>query len=155
MTALPQTTQSSPLGPLRLALTAKPVNTDRLDGAWWPYGTDVTVELPPLLEAIGKRFGRTRAVMLNPEAWMAAPQWLLWGSWRARIGWYQHQDPNTAILLGENDKRIDLLVIPPNTQPNHARSAADLASTGGNTLTASDTLQTARERLLGGAAEDR
>jgi hypothetical protein len=83
--------------------------------------------------------------MLNPGTWQASPQWLLWGSRRARVAWYRHQDPNIAILLGENDKRIDLLVIPPNTEPRQALSAIDLASAPSNKLTASETLDTARE----------
>jgi hypothetical protein len=145
MTALPHTLEPASEQPLRLVMTTKPANNDRLDGAWWPYSTDATLELPSLLPAITARFGRTRAVMLNPATWQASPQWLLWGSRRARIAWYRHQDPNIAILLGENDKRIDLLVIPPNTEPRQALSAIDLASAHGNKLTASETLDIARE----------
>jgi len=144
MTALSQLLPSpAPLlseQPVRLVLTADPVNSGRLDGAWWPYSYDVTVELPSLLNAISERFGRMRAVMLNPDTWSASTQWVPWGTRRARIKWYLHQDPNIAILLGENDKRIDLLVIPVNTEPDSARAMIDLASSNGNMLTASDTL---------------
>jgi hypothetical protein len=144
MTALSQLLPSTapPLSeqPVRLVLTTDPVNSDRLDGAWWPYSCDVTVELPPLLKAISKRFGRMRAVMLNPDTWAASPQWVPWGTRRARIEWYRHQDPNIAILLGQNDKRIDLLVVPVNTESDRARAMIDLASSNGNMLTASDTL---------------
>jgi hypothetical protein len=126
--------------PVRLVLTADPVTSDRLDGAWWPYSSDVTVELPSLLKAISERFGRMRAVMLNPHTWASSTQWVSWGTRRARIGWYRHQDPNIAILLCENGNRIDLLVIPINTEPDSARAMIDLASSSGNMLTASDTL---------------
>jgi hypothetical protein len=45
------------------------------------------------------------------------------------VGGYRHQDPNLAILLGENDQRIDLLDIPANTEPHHAPAAIEHAST--------------------------
>ena len=146
MAALPHTLEPAAEQPLRLVMTTKPANHDRLDGAWWPHSTHATLELPSLLQAIAARFGRIRAVMLNPATWQASPQWLLWGgSCRARVAWYRHQDPNIAILLGENDKRIDLLVIPPNIEPRQALYATDLASAPRNKLTASETLDTARE----------
>jgi hypothetical protein len=126
-------------------MAASQVNSDRLDGAWWPHSSDVAIELPPLLNAIGQQFGRTRAVMLNPAAWTASPQWVPWGTRRARIEWYRHQDPNIAILLGENGVRIDLLVIPLNTESRDALAALNLASTNGNMLTASDTLLAAHK----------
>jgi hypothetical protein len=137
---LPSSAPPLPEQPVRLVLTADPVTSDGLDGAWWPYSNDVTFELPSLLEVISERFGRMRAVMLNPDTWAASTQWVPWGTRRARIKWYRHQDPNVAILLGENDRRIDLLVIPVNTEPDGARAMIDLASSSGNMLTASDIL---------------
>jgi hypothetical protein len=148
MTTVPDTAQTiEPASeqPLRLAMTTQRVTTDRLDGAWWPYSRDATLELPSLLDAIAQRFGRTRVVLLNPATWLASPEWLLWGTRRARVCWYQRQDPSIAILLGDYDKRIDLLVIPPNTESRPALSAIEAASTDGNTLTASDTLRAAHE----------
>jgi hypothetical protein len=127
---------------LRLALTERFARANRLDGAWWPYSVDLTAELAPLLEAVSKRVGRVRGVLLNRVEWDPTPlDWTPPGSRQTRISWYGHQDPGVAILIGDNAKRVDLLVIAPDTDPAEAIAAMNLASKGGNLLSATDTIR--------------
>lgn len=128
--------------PLRLTMTERIVRANRLDGAWWPYSTDLTVELVPLLEAVARRIGAIRGVLLNRTEWDSSTplDWIPSGSRRTRISWYGHQDPGVAILIGDNAKRVDLLVVPPETEEREALAAMSSAARHGNRRSAAETL---------------
>ncbi|MDP9091950.1 MAG: DUF5994 family protein [Actinomycetota bacterium] len=130
------------VSPLRLALTSQLTRANRLDGAWWPYSTDVTLELAPLLDAVARRLGRVRGVLLNRSEWAPTPlDWIPCGSRRTRISWYGLQDSDIAILIGDNDKRLGLLIIPPCTEAGAAVRAMEMAATTGNSMSGTDTLR--------------
>jgi hypothetical protein len=144
MAASPLMSSKSRAPELRLTLAGHLARANRLDGAWWPYSLDLTIELAPLLDAMTSRVGRIRGVLLNRSEWAPTPlDWIPSGNRRTRISWYGHQDPDIAILIGDKDKRVDLLVIPPSTDPAEAAAAMNLASTKGNALSGSETLRVA------------
>lgn len=62
---------------------------------------------------------------------------------RLRISWYGHQDPHTVILIGDNAKRVELVLISPTTSPDEAAIALRFASEAGNSRNAEATLQAA------------
>lgn len=128
---------------LRLRMTPRLIHANRLDGAWWPRSSDLIKELPPLLDAVAKRIGRVRGVLLNQDEWLPTPvDWTPAGN-RVRIGWYGHQEAHMAVLIGDSAKRVDLLVIPSADDPASASAAMTLATTMGNTLTGPETLHAA------------
>jgi Family of unknown function (DUF5994) len=130
------------VSPLRLALTSQLARANRLDGAWWPYSTDVTLELAPLLDAVARRVGRIRGVLLNRSEWAPTPlDWIPCGSRRTRISWYGLQDADVAIVIGDNDKRLGLLVIPPTADAAVAVRAMEMAATTGNRMSGTETLR--------------
>ncbi|MDP9117259.1 MAG: DUF5994 family protein [Actinomycetota bacterium] len=127
---------------LRLSITASLARANKLDGAWWPYSTNVTQELEPLLEALSRRLGRIRGVLLNRSEWEPTPlDWIPCGNRRTKISWYGLQDADTAVVIGDNDKRVALLVIPPSAVVTSAIRAMDMASAARNELTGAQTLQ--------------
>jgi hypothetical protein len=120
------------------------VHSSRIDGAWWPCSTDLTKELPQLLQALAKRLGRVRGVLLNQDEWTpTAVDWTPAGSNRVRIGWYGHQEAHMAVVIGDSAKRVDLLVIPPDTDPAVAVAAMGLAAAIGNLLSGPEALDAA------------
>ena len=134
--------------PLRLTMTAQLMRANQLDGAV-AHNEDVTLELAPLLDAVARRLGRIRGVLLNRVEWAPTPlDWIPCGSRRTRISWYGNQHADVARLIGDNDKRVDLLVIPPSAGLTEAARAMELAASSGNTLSGSETL-----RLVGLARE--
>jgi hypothetical protein len=129
---------------LRLRMAPRLIHANSLDGAWWPRSTDLIKELPPLLEAVSKRIGRVRGVLLNQDEWLPTPvDWTPPGNHRVRIGWYGHQEAHMAVLIGDSAKRIDLLVIPAGSDPPNAFAAMALATTMGNTMTGPEALRAA------------
>jgi hypothetical protein len=132
---------------LRLTMTPKLTPSNQLDGAWWPRSADLTIGLPPLIEAITKRIGRVRGILLNPAEWQVPPpDWTPAGDRPALISWSRRHDPHAAVLISENDRRIELVVVPPQVDQATADKIVELASTEGNTLTASRALMIARAR---------
>lgn len=120
------------------------IHANSIDGAWWPRTSDLIIELPPLLHALARRLGRIRGVLLNQGEWTPTPvDWTPAGNHRVRIGWYGHQDAHMAVVIGDSAKRVDLLVIPPDTDPTSASAAMALASSMGNTLSGPDALRAA------------
>jgi len=125
-------------------MTPRLIHANRIDGAWWPRSTDLIDELPALLHAVAKRIGRIRGVLLNQDEWLPTPvDWTPAGNHRVRIGWYGHQEPHVAVLIGDSAKRVDLLVIPTASGGALAMAAMGLATAMGNTLSGPDLLMAA------------
>ena len=117
------------------------MHANRIDGAWWPRSSDLIQELPSVLQAVSQRIGRIRGVLLNQGEWLPTPvDWTPAGNHRVRIGWYGHQDAHMAVLIGDSAKRVDLLVIPPDSDASCACAAMTIASAMGNTLSGPEAL---------------
>jgi hypothetical protein len=123
-------------------MAARLVHANSIDGAWWPHTADLMAELPTLLHALSPRLGRIRGVLLNQGEWAPMPvDWTPPGNHRVRIGWYGHQDAHMAVIIGDSVKRVDLLVIPPDSDPMSASAAMAMASAAGNRLTGPEALR--------------
>ena len=146
MTLSPEVVSSSTTSSasaLRLRMAARLVHANSIDGAWWPHTADLMTELPTLLHALTPRLGRIRGV-LNQGEWAPTPvDWTPPGNYRVRIGWYGHQDAHMAVIIGDSVKRVDLLVIPPDSDPMSASAAMAMASSAGNRLTGPEALRAA------------
>ena len=84
------------------------------DGAWWPRSRLLSVELPELvaaLDALGVHVGRFTYPV---EAWDEAPdRKVAVGGRVVRTGGFRSMDPQLVSLVVEGDRRLDLLVVPP------------------------------------------
>ncbi|WP_137988402.1 DUF5994 family protein [Streptomyces vilmorinianum] len=131
------TTLAPPLS-ARLSLTPKTTLAGLLDGAWWPRSSDLTAELPPLVDTLEQRYGRITRVMVNPTRWPVVPHKVPATGHTVHVGWFTEQDPDKMILLSYTVGRCDLLVIPPETEPAAAARLMTAAAIPGSVLTAAE-----------------
>ncbi|MFJ3632623.1 DUF5994 family protein [Streptomyces sp. NPDC090112] len=85
-----------------------------LAGAWWPRSRDVAGELPTMIAVLTEYLGPITRVGLDASAW-------------------------DGITRGEND-HFALLLVPPGTAPEAARTAMARAVEADNTTSAADLL---------------
>jgi hypothetical protein len=123
----------------RLSLAPTGRSPGPLDGAWWPYSHDLTLELPPLTAAFENRWGRITRAAVNPALWPVIPRKVQVTGRVVRVGRFTvQQDPHALLLLSRKAGRWDLLVIPPQTSPATAARLMAAASDPRNVLTASE-----------------
>src|SRR6201993_2591016 len=107
----------------RLRLKPKAPVSGHVDGAWWPHGDDLTIELPDLLAVLSVRLGAIDRVMYNRAEWAQMPKRLTTGGRVVRLDGYRLQPANTMQVLGVGREKILLLVVPPHTDPDVAHEA--------------------------------
>jgi hypothetical protein len=86
------------------------------DGAWWPRGHDLTVELPELIAELGRRGVRVERFTYSLDAWEPVPRKIAVLGRVIRTGGFRSMDPQVVCLTwAGGDRRADLLVVPPET----------------------------------------
>ena len=125
-------TTVKPAGDLRLDLKPEGSTTGFVDGAWWPYSTDLAAEIPALLEAITGRLGSIERVSYSMAGWASASRRVEAGGIRVRLDGFRTRPSDTIDVSGVSDHRVTLLVIPPTTEQSAARDIMRRASTPGN-----------------------
>lgn len=110
-----------------------------LDGAWWPRSRDLLSELPGLTAALDPLWGRITRAAVNPEHWPVVPRKVPVDGHVVKVGWFTPElDPHKLLLLSYGTGRWDLLIIPPDTEPDAAaRLMAAASDREGPPLTAS------------------
>ena len=121
-----------PTGDLRLDLKPVGSTTGFVDGAWWPYSTELAAEIPALLEAITGRLGSIERVSYNLAGWATASRRVDAGGIRVRLDGFRTRPSDTIDVSGVSDHRVTLLVIPPTTDQSAARDIMRRVSTPGN-----------------------
>jgi hypothetical protein len=102
----------APVDGLRLVWAATP--GQRIRGAWWPRGRNITVELAGLLPAVDDYLGAPLIrVSLNPRAWDHQPRRLYAGARVIRVAWFDSIDPATVGVSATPMERITLCIVPP------------------------------------------
>ena len=99
-----------------------------VQGAWWPRTDQLLIELPPLLTALAPRVGTVDRVIYDETRW--APQSLRM-EFRGRsiiLEGSATTSTNTLSVIGKGFGRLDLLVVPPYTNPTRAYAAVTRAS---------------------------
>jgi hypothetical protein len=125
--------------PLRLRLGSAP-GQDLLDGAWWPYSRDLESELSDLVQQFPPAHGRvSRAVYSLPD-WDTAPRELVAGKRVITVGAFPHGDAHVLVVQLSDDRRLTLLVVPPDFTPGQGEEALLAGSTAGNRHTAGELL---------------
>lgn len=119
----------------RLRLKPKAPQSGYVDGAWWPHGDDLTVELPDLLAVLSVRLGPVDRVLYKVSDWAQAPEQFTQGGQAVKLDGYRLQPPNTIEVLGLDGRRIVLLVVAPHTEPNRAHDTLMAAAAPDNDST--------------------
>jgi len=131
---------------VRLRLKAASTHPGMVNGAWWPRSRDLTRELPPLIAALDEAWGRIYHATVQVGMWPDIPKQVRTGEHAVRVGWFDaEQDPHDICLLSlRGGARWDLLVIPPEFDPDAAERAMAMAATVGDFQTASALLDAAQ-----------
>jgi uncharacterized protein DUF5994 len=130
-------------GPLpRLRWEPTVSRTTLLDGAWWPHSDDLLAELPDLVLALDRRRGPVTHLMLGASSSDSHPTRLAVAGRRVRLGWFASQPAGLLTAICGDRERIDLLVVPPATDPTAAGRAMATAAETTNTLHTTDILAT-------------
>lgn len=150
-------TRRPAIASLRMQLKPAHRSCGFVQGAWWPRSSELGSELPALLGALSLRFGAIDSVLYHENDWSPAPlstthqgdQVIL----SAHQGW-----PNVISVLGPRFGRLDLLVVPPYTEPMHAYDVVTKAVSVNDTSTPDQLLGITRgsdHRLLSPTALER
>jgi len=124
-----------------------------IDAAWWPRSRDLPAELPALLDVVWGAGRDINRITYNLSAWDPAPRRLVIDGRTVRLGGFTVGEPHTATLTDAwAHERVDILVIAPDTDPEVAKRALDLASAADSTYRAGELLARAAGTAATGAA---
>ncbi|GAA2816526.1 hypothetical protein GCM10010441_46350 [Kitasatospora paracochleata] len=136
---------------VRLSLTSEGLRPGRLDGAWWPRCGDLLLELPALAAEIDERWGRITRITVNPAQWPVIPRRIPVAGHVVHAGWFTtEQDKHMIMVRSYAPRRLDLLVVPPQTDAVDAARLMVEAADPANTRTASELLAMEPERRAKG-----
>ncbi|PKV83461.1 DUF5994 family protein [Streptomyces sp. TLI_146] len=93
-----------------------------LDGAWWPRSRDIAEELPALITALTEHLGPITRVGLDATAWRGIPTRLVIDDRVVHLDSFPVGDDTVLVTRGDND-HFSLLVVPPDTTADAARTA--------------------------------
>ena len=119
---------------VRLRLKPAAPASGHVDGSWWPRSRDLATELPALLAAVTDRLGTAERVSYHLGDWEPSGRRIDVDGFAVRLSGFRFQPTATIDVLGPQ-KRITLLVIPPDTSPRAAEDALTAAAQPGNTDT--------------------
>lgn len=91
-----------------------------VDGAWWPRSRDLERELPTLLEALVRPFGRVEHINYRTDEWDDALPLLSSQKHSVELRGHNTEPHNVVSLLGNSPARLVLLVVPPEVETTEA-----------------------------------
>ena len=135
--------------PLRLRLCSE-IGRGSLDGAWWPYGRDLAIEVLDLVQHFPPMLGRLSRIVYS------APDWRLNRRRRIQvdeefvsIGSSPRDDAHMVMLRTMSprvSRVLHLLVVPPEWDERAARHAMRAAVSPGSTASGAAILDASRDR---------
>ena len=137
-------TTIAPTPPTTPRLRMQPTTAPRtlLDGGWWPRSDDPVAELPGLILAIDTLHGPVTRLVLAAGGWNNHPRRLRVEGRVVRLGYYSSQPANLLTALCDDGHRVDLLVVPADTDVDTADAAMMLAATKTNLVHAQHIVRT-------------
>jgi Family of unknown function (DUF5994) len=115
----------------RFSLKPDVSRTGFVDGGWWPASRDLAAELPALAAELEPRLGRVRSVSYHLGAWDTVPRRIDIDGAAVRLAGYRTQDHDTVDVISGR-RRLTLLIVPPETDPQAAQHALAAAGQDGN-----------------------
>jgi hypothetical protein len=126
----------------RLLLDESGAKKTLLDGAWWPRSTDPVTELPGLVQALDGINEPVSRLILHAGDWAEHVAKIPVGDRIVRAGYFASQPVSLmTVICGRDRGRFDLLVVPPNTDPELAEAAMQMSISSGNPIHAQDILR--------------
>ncbi|WP_319447393.1 MULTISPECIES: DUF5994 family protein [unclassified Mycobacterium] len=113
---------------LRLRLKPARRSSGSVQGAWWPRTNQLCTELPRLLAALAPRLGYIDRIVVDETTWAPASLQMDVGDRSLVLEGSSDASTNVLSVLGKGFGRLDLLVVPPTTDPARAYSAVMTAS---------------------------
>jgi hypothetical protein len=126
----------------RVLLKVEASKTGYVDGAWWPYTDKLARELPALLAVLTERLGPIHRVAYRLDEWTKTSSELDIAGRAVRLDGHRYGTVHTIEVLGERDRRLILLVIPPFTDAHRAFATLASASATNNESTVDDLMMT-------------
>lgn len=111
-----------------------------LDGAWWPRSRDLAGELSTLLDHLPERVGRVVHAVVSPPDWDTVPRRVSRHGGQTKVGSYPRDDTH-LLMLSTSTRVLRLMVVPPDTDDDHARTLMVVASHAGNSHSAGELLE--------------
>jgi Family of unknown function (DUF5994) len=145
------------IGTLRMQLKPAHRSCGFVQGAWWPRSTELASELPSLLAALSLRLGSIDSVRYHESNWSPAPLSIKHQGDRVIVSAHQEW-PNVVSVFGPRFGRLELLVVPPYTEPTHAYNVVMTAASVNDASTPDQLLGITRradDRLLSPIALER
>lgn len=152
---LPSSLLTAPLqrAPLRLQLSTQ-IGRGFVDGAWWPYGRDLTVEVLDLMKQFPPALGRLSRVVYSASDWgLNRRRGIRADGALVSIGSFPRNDPHMVMLRSVSprvSRVVRLLVVPPEWEERAALYAMRAAANPSNTATGSAILDASLNLLLAG-----
>ena len=138
---------SGPTSSVRLSLSPA-AGRGPLDGAWWPRTHVLVDELAELSEGLPESLGPIHHATCSRPDWGHPARVVKHPGGRFRVGSFALHDQVHALRLTTGDRKLTLLVIPPETPPRQARAALRWGASPTNVDTADEILMV----LAGGSA---
>jgi hypothetical protein len=99
---------------VRVRLRRKGASSDvAFDGAWWPRSWDLAAELPELVAALGTLGVRVDRFTYPVDVWGTVDRKVTVSGRTVRTGGFTSMDAQLVSLTVDDDRRLDLLVVPP------------------------------------------
>ena len=83
------------------------------DGAWWPRSLDLAAELPELVAALATLDVRVERFTYPVDVWQPVDRKVVVAGRTVRTGAFRSMDQQLVSLTVDGDRRLDLLVVPP------------------------------------------
>jgi hypothetical protein len=83
------------------------------DGAWWPRSRDLAAELPELVAALTALGVRVERFTYPVDAWQPVDRKVVVAGRTVRTGAFRSMDQQLVSLMVDGERRLDLLVVPP------------------------------------------
>ncbi|OOL32086.1 hypothetical protein GQ85_09605 [Rhodococcus rhodochrous] len=120
--SVPERTQPfpEPTRTPRLLLRPAGAPTSSVDGAWFPWTSNITSELHDLISALAPRLGSVARIAFEWNAVSSAQRRIDDVDGIEITGPIPGQPSNLMYLFGEHDARIALTIVDPHTDPDRA-----------------------------------
>jgi hypothetical protein len=114
---------------IRLRVRSTKAASAHVDGAWWPRSRDPVAEFPGLVLAMSSWIGPVHRVAYHLDDWDMTARELTVEGWVVSLVGSPTVQANTVVVDGPDQRRMSLLVVPPDTPSGIARAV--LVSTAG------------------------
>jgi hypothetical protein len=99
---------------VRVRLRRKGTAVDvAFDGAWWPRSWDLSAELPELVAALAAQGVLVERFTYPVDVWQPVDRKVPVAGRTVRTGGFRSMDQQLVSLTVDGDRRLDLLVVPP------------------------------------------